>query len=418
MNPPNEEPAADVGGAPHWDARDQEASGRGSPWCEEPSGAVPVRPLLREVRPLRQRRGGGIAAVLLYRNGGHRIVWPDRTEDRGKPLMRSPYTVFEVRLGRNVTGFTLRLPAAEDGASFVARVQARWAVEDPYLVVREQVRDVVGLLRDELLAGLPALSCRFRLAEARHAEEAIREELDSGRLVVGRDLGLRTRILVFVDLDEPVEEEAARAGEPDVREARATLREETGEQERVASAAAALEDLFRRGDVARLARHLARHPGRVGEIRVRLQREKKEGREDLLAVFYRLLDSGVFERYEIDAWTYQVLQHLRGITGTGLDDTVLGGAGGRGFGTGRRAGRPALEGAGPEPAAPYWGEAPEAETEPTSDPGSEASGGSGADPRMDEPACVQAPFGRDDCSGPHPVRDARPSADLDDGSDV
>lgn len=343
----------------------------------------PLGPLIREVPPPYRRTSGLIAAVLLYRNGGHRIVWPDRHEDNDKPLLRTPYTVFEVQLGQNVTEFSLKLPAAGDGASFNARVRVKWTVEDPYRVVKEQVWNVAELLHDDLLDGLRSLSRRFRLTEAQRADEAVRDELATGRLVLGREIGLRTQVYVFFDLDEQVRQEVARADKvevtsrADAREAEAELRKEEWERRRIAARAADLEALFRRGDLAQIAHHMAKNPDHEWEIRNQLQREKREGQADLLEVFNRLLESGVLERHEVDEQAYQILQHLRSSTGT-----ILGGVAERVLDTSRAPDRRALERAAvPEPTAPNWDEEEAPDTPP--------------DPRVYEPTRVQASFERE-----------------------
>ncbi|RSS36586.1 hypothetical protein [Streptomyces sp. WAC08241] len=316
-------------------------------------------PLLGEYAPPYRRRTGKVAAVLLYRNGGHRVVWPDRVEDVDKPVLGFPYTVFEVRLGRNVTEFRLRLPAAGDGVFFEALARVQWVVTDPYLVVQEQVEDVAELLRDELLDGLRRLSRRFRITEAQRADEAVREELATGRLAFGRDIGLRTRVLVFIDLDASVKAEVSRRDRVDVtieadeRVAEAERRREAAGRALVADRARELEALFRRGDLAQIAHHMAMHPDKQWEIRSQLQRERREGQEDYLAVFNRLLDTGVLERHDIGEQMYQVLMYLRSQTGTvieGITDRVLNPPGGA------RGRRIALEDVAPEPRRPDWDE--------------------------------------------------------------
>ncbi|MEU8759986.1 hypothetical protein [Streptomyces sp. NPDC048659] len=356
----------------------------GARGADKPLGPLgPLGPLIREIAPPYRRTSGLIAAVLLYRNGGHRIVWPDRNEDNDKPLLRAPYTVFEVQLGQNVTEFSLKLPAAGDGASFNARVRVKWTVEDPYRVVKEQVWNVAELLHDDLLDGLRSLSRRFRLTEAQRADEAVRDELSTGRLVLGREIGLRTQVYVFFDLDEQVREEIARADKvevtvrADAREAEAELRREEWERKKIMARAADLEDMFRRGDLAQIAHHMAKNPDHEWEIRTQLTREKREGQADLLEVFKRLLDSGVLERHEIDEQAFQILQHLRGSTGA-----VIGGVADRVLDSARGPGRRALEAAAdPEPTAPHWDD--------------EESPGAPADPRVYEPTRVQASFERD-----------------------
>ncbi|WP_411109817.1 hypothetical protein [Streptomyces sp. c-19] len=324
-----------------------------------PVGGRPRGPLIGEYAPPYRRRSGRVAAVLLYRNGGHRVVWPDRTEDVNKPLLGSPYTVFEVRLGRHVTEFRLQLPAAGDGVFFEAVAKIQWAVTDPHLVVREQVEDVAELLHDELLDGLRRISRRFRITDAQRADEAVRDELSTGRLSFGRDVGLRTRVLVFIDLDHSVKAEVSRRDlygvtmEADQRVAEAERRRQAAERALVADRARELETLLRRGDLAQIAHHMAMHPDKQWEIRTQLQRERREGQEDYLAVFNRLLDTGVLERHDIGEQMYQVLMYLRTQTGgviDGITDRVLNPSGG----TPPR--RLALEEGRPEPSSPDWDE--------------------------------------------------------------
>ncbi|MET9727515.1 hypothetical protein [Streptomyces zaomyceticus] len=334
-------------------------TGGGSGGSGAGSGGRPRGPLLGEYAPPFRRRSGRIASVLLYRNGGHRVVWPDRTEDVNKPMFASPYTVFEVQLGRNVTEFRLQLPAAGDGVFFEAVARVHWVVTDPHLVVREGVEDVAELLHDELLDGLRRLSRRFRITEAQRADEAVREELSTGRLSLGRDIGLRTRVIVFIDLDEAVKAEVSRRDkvgvtmEADERVAEAERRREAADRALIADRAREMEALFQRGDLAQIAHHMAMHPDKQWEIRSQLQRERREGQEDYLAVFNRLLDTGVLERHDIGEQMYQVLMYLRTQTGSvlgGITDRVLNPSG---------DGRPrrlALEDALPEPSRPDWDE--------------------------------------------------------------
>ncbi|MFE5545095.1 hypothetical protein ACFQ71_14920 [Streptomyces sp. NPDC056534] len=341
------------------------APGRGGRWSGDGggsgagsrSGDRPRGPLIGEYAPPFRRRTGKVAAVLLYRNGGHRVVWPDRVEDVNKPLLGSAYTVFEVQLGRNVTEFRLQLPAAGDGVFFEAVARVQWVVTDPHLVVREQVEDVAELLHDELLDALRRISRRFRITEAQRADEAVREELRAGRLRFGADIGLRTRVHVFVDLDDSVKAEVSRRDrvgvtmEADERVAEAERRREAAERALVADRAREMEALFRRGDLAQIAHHMAMHPDKQWEIRTQLQRERREGQEDYLAVFNRLLDTGVLERHDIGEQMYQVLMYLRTQTGTVLDgitNRVLNPSGNP------PPHRLALEDAVPEPNRPDW----------------------------------------------------------------
>ncbi|MET9801610.1 hypothetical protein [Streptomyces sp. NPDC006368] len=292
----------------------------------------PRGPLLRECPPPYKRHSGQLAAVLLYRNGGHSVLWPERREDHRKPLIGGPYTVFEVLLGRNVTKFDLSLPASGDGVFFDVAVSVQWEVVDPFLVATQRVWDVAELLRDDLLDGLRAVSRRFGLTEAQGADEAVRDELRDGRLVLGRDLGLRTRVLVFFDLDKDVKTKVGEADRTlvemgvDQRRAAAERRKDAYARELVAERARELEGLLRQGEITQIAHHMAANPDKQWQIRRELLQEKREGQADFLAVFNRLIDTGVLERHDIDDTMLQVLEHLRESTGGvlgGVADRVL-----------------------------------------------------------------------------------------------
>jgi hypothetical protein len=321
-------------------------------------GARRRGPLRRECPPPYRRETGTIAAVLLYRNGGHRVMWPDRKEDHGVPLFGGPYTVFEVVLGRHVTEFDLELPAAGDGVSFRAKASVQWEVDDPHLVVTRQVWDVADLLRDDLLDGLRAVSRRFGLTEAQRADEAVREELAAGRLQLGRDLGLRTRVHVFFDLDSTVKGQLAEAhwsriGMGVDREvAERDRRKAAYERQLLADRSREIETMLRRGDLAQIAHHMAANPDQQLEIRRQLRAEEREGKADFLAVLHRLIDTGVIERHDLDQMTYQVLEHLRSSSGG-----VLGGVADRVLDLPQQAPRALTEGASRgEAARPPWEE--------------------------------------------------------------
>ncbi|WP_187645706.1 hypothetical protein [Streptomyces sp. TRM49041] len=315
------------GGAPHGGAPHGGAPHDGTPQDSRPPG-----PLLHEVSPPYKRRSGRIAAVMLYRNGGHRVMWPDRKEDHGTPVFGGPYTVFEVLLGRNVTEFSLELPASGDGVFFQARAAVQWEVDDPHLVVTRQVWDVAELLRDDLLDGLRAVSRRFGITEAQRADEAVRDELAAGRLQLGRDLGLRTRVLVFFDLDTAVQDQLAEADRTlvgmgvDRRVAERERRKEAYDRQLVADRAREMQVMLQQGEIAQIAHHMAANPDKQWEIRRQLRAEEREGKADFLAVLHRLIDTGVIERHDLDQMTYQVLEHLRSSSGGvlgGVADRVL-----------------------------------------------------------------------------------------------
>ncbi|OII67217.1 hypothetical protein [Streptomyces sp. CC77] len=290
-------------------------------------------PLVREHPPGHRHRSGQTALVFLYRNGTHRVMWPHHTESHGSALLRRPSGVFEVLIGRNVTRFGLELPAAGDGVFFQAEVEVHWEVEDPHRVVVQRVWDVADMLRAPLMDGLRGVSRRFGLTEAERAEAAIRDELRTGRLLPGRDLGLRTDVYVFITLDAAVRDQVAEAGQElvgmgvDKQKAVRMQRQDTYQHDLVVQRARHLEVLFREGEMGQIAYLMAANPDKQWEIRKQLLDERRERQGDFFQAFTRLIDNGVLERHEIDETLRPVLDHLRstahGVLG-GVGDQVLG----------------------------------------------------------------------------------------------
>jgi hypothetical protein len=291
-----------------------------------------VGPLVRERKPPYRRESGQIAAVLLYQNGGHSVVWPDRRDDHDKPVLRQAYTVFEVLLGQNVTTFELALPAAGDAQFFDARVEVRWEVEDPHTVAVKRVWDVREQLRGELLHELRQVSRRFRLTDAQRADEAVQDELAGGRIDLGRDLGLRIRFHVFIDLSDVVRRRKSERDDIDFdmtrneAQAEADRRREALERRLVAERAAELEAVLRRGQEAEIIHVMARNPDKEWEIRQAIREEKREGQTDLIKLFNRLLDTGHLERHDIGDQMFETLRLLRESGGAvlgGVTDQLL-----------------------------------------------------------------------------------------------
>ncbi|MFI5805941.1 hypothetical protein [Streptomyces sp. NPDC051561] len=354
-------------------------------------------PVVGEYAPPYVRHSSQVAAVMLYKNGGYSILWPDHREDVRKPWVGSPYSIVEVRLGTYVTSFALRLPAAGDAAFFDATARVHWRVVDPRAVVAQNVRDVGELLRDDLLAGLRNVSRRFRLTESHRADDAFRAEVEAGRIDLGRDLGLSTRVHVFIDLSEEVKKHVQEKDIVDIDMANEVRRDEAvrrrAERKRraVQEEAAALQQVLSRGEESEIAYYMATNPDIQWEIRKRIQEEKRAGQQDFIGLFHKLLDTGNLERHDIGDHMYEVIQYLReqsgGVVG-GVGDSMLtaGRGGGRGVREaleGNRNGRSGRDGdhgrelergggggggvrrERGEPVDPYWGE----ETEGVGEPG-------------------------------------------------
>ncbi|GAA3884752.1 hypothetical protein [Streptomyces sedi] len=312
-------------GGPGREDGDQRGKGRKRAGERAGRREAPAGPLLRECEVPYRQTSGQVIAVLRYPNGGHSVWWPDRREDHDKPLFRGPYTVFEVAMGRHVRQFDIALPAAGDSESFAARARVHWEVRDPYLVVERLVWDIAELLGDELRFHLRGISRRFRLTEAERVDQAVRDELLSGRFAFGAELGLHTTVHVFIDLSRRAagqqREHSDLRHELEITEAR-----EDWQSQRVAKRARAFEEMLRRGNIAQIAEFMARNPGQELEIRNLIRQEWRDEQQVSIELFSRMLDSGHLERHDIGEHMYEVIRYLRnradGVVGSTMDQVL------------------------------------------------------------------------------------------------
>lgn len=305
--------------------RDGQAGGGARAQEDIPQGGIPATgrrggvrgPLLGEFQPPYRRRSGQVAAVLMYDNGGHSVLWPTGREDHRRPWLRQPYALYEVALGRHVTRFDLQLPAAGDAEFFRTEAGVHWQVEDPVVVVRQQVWDVAELLRDELLDRLRYVSRQFRLTQAQRADDAVRAELNSEHVRLGSDLGLRAKVHVRIDLSERVVERVREGTgldhQLDLSEKEHALnrRKEQQQSELIREHARALEDLLARGDEGKIAYFMARDPENALQIEQHFARERRQDKADQLGFLTRLIDAGQIERHEIREGMYEALRYLQ-----------------------------------------------------------------------------------------------------------
>lgn len=284
-----------------------------------PGGAVPG-PLVQEYESSGRFRRPSVqvAAVLMYENGGHSVVWPDHREDVNKPLFRGSFKVMEVRVGRHLTEFRTELPAAGDAESFRAEVQVRWRVVDAYAAVRANVWDLAQYFSPVLLRGLRGVTRRYRISEAERADRAVENELADLRL--GHELGLETEVFVRIDLSERgISAERQRTeidheGDLARRQHVEALRKERQEQELIRMRAAELQEMLSGGDDRQLAYFMARDSAHEWDIQQAFRRERREERVLSIDTVFRLVDGGLIERHDLNDQTLAAIDLMRSST--------------------------------------------------------------------------------------------------------
>jgi hypothetical protein len=145
--------------------------------------------------------------------GGYTIVTVRGAEHFNKPMMGKPTSVCWIARGRHQVSFQLELPSYGDQSRFKAGADVIWEVRDLYLAAEERVVDVERMLRPPLEARLRGVSRRYSLDSAQQVDEAIQDELASGRWNgFGADLGLVTQVFIRIDLGQAAADHQAPDG--------------------------------------------------------------------------------------------------------------------------------------------------------------------------------------------------------------
>ncbi|KPI12467.1 hypothetical protein OK074_2546 [Actinobacteria bacterium OK074] len=258
-----------------------------------------------------QHRSSQVASVLFYRNGGHSIVTVRGAEHVNKPFMGKPLSVCLIARGQHQVSFRLRLPTSGDRAQFEAGADINWEVRDFYLAAEKRVVDVERMLRPPLEARLRGITRRHNLDSAQQADEAIQDELASGRWDgFGADLGLSTQVYIRIDLGQAAAQHQAQIVEVQHRTAL-----DAANQARVSANMDAARNLISAGEAEQYAVLLAQDPGRAQDILGELQKQAREQRQGALDYLTNLINQGVVQRHQIDEQVHALIEYSRSVAG-------------------------------------------------------------------------------------------------------
>jgi hypothetical protein len=292
----------------------------GQPWPPQDEGFVlPYYlrgPFVREFAPQTayRHRSSQVASVLYYENGGHSVITVRGAEHFNKPLMGKPTSVCWIARGRHQVSFQLELPTSSDLSQFRARAEMTWEVHDIYQAAEKRVVDVERMLRPSLEARLRGLSRRYSLDSAQQVDEAIQDELASGRWGdFGADLGLATQVFVRIDLGQAAADHQAQM----VAVEKGSMVQEAIDTANKARIAANIDDarkLISAGETVQYAHMLAADPSRAHDILGVLQQQAREQRQGALDYLTNLINQGVVQRHQIDDQVQALIDYSRSVS--------------------------------------------------------------------------------------------------------
>ncbi|MEV7389514.1 hypothetical protein [Streptomyces sp. NPDC091215] len=273
-------------------------------------------PFIREFAPQAtyRHRNSQVASVLYYKNGGYSVITVRGAEHHNKPLMGNPTSVCWIARGRHQVSFQLMLPTHGDRSWFRAGADVNWEVHDFYLAAEKRVVDVERMLRPSLEARLRGLSRRYSLDSAQQVDEAIQDELASGRWSdFGVDLGLVTQVFVRIDLGQA----AAGHQMQTVAVEKDSMVQEAIDTVNRARIAANIDDaqrLIMAGEAVQYGHMLALDPSRAHEILGVLQQQAREQRQGALDYLTNLINQGVVQRRQIDDQVQALIDFSRTVS--------------------------------------------------------------------------------------------------------
>ncbi|MEU8929625.1 hypothetical protein AB0D30_07045 [Streptomyces sp. NPDC048409] len=273
-------------------------------------------PFVREFAPQAayRHRNSQVASVLYYKNGGHSVLTVRGAEHHNKPLMGKPTSVCWIARGQHQVSFQLELPTYGDRSRFRAGADVNWEVHDFYQAAEKRVVDVERMLRPSLEARLRGLSRRHSLDSAQQVDEAIQDELASGRWSdFGADLGLATQVFVRIDLGQAAADHQAQM----VAVEKGSVVQEAIDNVTKARIAANMDDaqkLITAGETVQYAHMLASDPSRAHEILGVLQQQAREQRQGALDYLTNLINQGVVQRHQIDDQVQALIDFSRTVS--------------------------------------------------------------------------------------------------------
>ncbi|MFG2795315.1 hypothetical protein [Streptomyces pseudovenezuelae] len=274
-------------------------------------------PFVREFAPQAayRHRNSQVASVLYYKNGGYSILTVRGAEHFNKPLMAKPTSVCWIARGQHQVSFQLELPTLGDRSRFKAGADVNWEVRDFYLAAEKRVVDVERMLRPPLEARLRGISRRHSLDSAQQVDEAIQDELASGRWDdFGADLGLVTQVFIRIDLGQAAADHQAQlvAVETGSKVQEAL---DIAHKARIAANLADAQKLISAGETVQYATMLAQDPSRAHEILGVLQQQAREQRQGALDYLTNLINQGVVQRHQIDDQVQALIDYSRTVAG-------------------------------------------------------------------------------------------------------
>ncbi|MFZ3596275.1 hypothetical protein [Streptomyces sp. BH104] len=277
-------------------------------------------PFIREFAPENgyKHRSAQVASVMFYKNSGHSVVTVRGAEHVNKPFMGKPTSVCWIARGQHQVSFRVALPSRGDRADFVAEADVNWEVRDFHLAAEKRVVNVEQMLRPELLARLRGVSRQYGLDRAQAADEAIQDELSTGRWSdFGASLGLSTQVFVRIDLGAAAQKHmgemiaVSHTTEVDMAKDKAHHLRTQANMEFAGR-------LIEGGEATQYQYLLATDPTQAGVILRELQEQAKEQRTGALDYLSRLIDAGVVQRHQVEDQVRRLIDFARATSGNAL----------------------------------------------------------------------------------------------------
>lgn len=253
-------------------------------------------------------------ALVMYRDNGETLtLMPGQRITAGNIAWRDYKGYYKVDIGMHALDFQTRVPCNKDAFNFEAKVQVAYQVENPDVIVKNKIRDVLVALRPEIENRMRIISRKYNAEQSEDAEQEINKGFEKGLRVNGifasqivSNLELEAEAREHLRKIQSTKNEIVRQEVTHELEATKVRYENEIKKQRMDF----YTPLIKKGQWNLLALQLAEHPDDVVAIANMMNQQQQAERDNQLKLLKIMLDEDVVEGFQVDEVRKRVLQKL------------------------------------------------------------------------------------------------------------
>lgn len=255
----------------------------------------------------------GVSLVVSSDKGDVLALMPGQRLTAGDIAWKKYTHYYKVDIGTHNLEFQTKVPCNKDAFNFEAKLQVVYQVDDPTLIVKNNTRDVLTILKPEIENRMRTISRRYNAEQSEEAEQEINKSLGKGVRIGGI---FAKQIISNLEL-EPTAREHLRTLQNTKNE---IARKEAEHELQITISKHEFEikklkmdfyaPLIKKGQWNLLALQLAEHPDDVAAIASMINQHQQAELDKQLKMLKIMLEEDVVEGFQVEEVGKRVLQRL------------------------------------------------------------------------------------------------------------